>query len=68
MEQLEILMQIQQDVASIRAHNTDVERRIANLELSREKHDSRLRRVELTLLPISAGIGWICLHINNILK
>ena len=56
---LEILMQIQSDVSAIRAHGEDMRRRQNCAEADIQKHDTRLRRLEVILLPISAVIGWI---------
>lgn len=68
MEQIAILMEIKEDVSAIRAHNIDVQRRIQVLETDKNRHDTRIRRVEIALLPISAGIGWIALQITAILN
>ena len=67
MDQLELLVQIQADTASIRAHNIDIQRRITNLEESRERHDSRIRRAEIALLPVYTGIGYIVLKIAELI-
>ena len=68
MDELEILMEIREDVAEIRAYNVDVQRRATELEYAKNCHDTRIRRVEVALLPISAGIGWIALQFTNFLN
>lgn len=67
MDQTDLLIAIHEDVAAIRAHNEDVERRLTRLDSRTDAHDSRLRKVEIAILPISAGIGWIILHLYALL-
>ena len=68
MELNEILMDIRQDIGEIKAYNEDVQRRIKAVEDTLEKRDTRLRRVEFAILPISAAIGWIVINVAQFLK
>lgn len=68
MELNEILMDIRQDIGEIKAYNKDVQRRIKDVEDTLEKRDTRLRRVEFAILPISAAIGWIVINVTQFLK
>lgn len=68
MELNEILMDIRQDIGEIKAYNEDVQRRIKTVEDTLEKRDTRLRRVEFAILPISAAIGWIVINVTQFLK
>lgn len=68
MELNEILMDIRQDIGEIKAYNKDVQRRIKEVEDTLEKRDTRLRRVEFAILPISAAIGWIVINVTQFLK
>ena len=63
MNELEILISIKEDVAAIRAHETDILRRIDDLECSDISHDKRIRKLEIVMLPIYGAIAWIGLHI-----
>lgn len=67
-EQIEILMEIREDIAEIKAYNVDVQRRISLVETTLEKRDTRLRRVEFAILPISAAIGWVAMNITDFLN
>lgn len=66
-DEFELLMEIREDVAAIRAYNESVEKRLVRSEARADSYDSRLRKVEIAILPISAGLGWIIVHLYALL-
>jgi hypothetical protein len=68
MDELELLMSIKSDVSAIRAYNVATDRRLKRHDDDIKAHDTRLRRVEVVFLPISAGIGWIALQLTHFLN
>lgn len=68
MEQSEILMDIRADIGEIKAYHVDMQRRILTAEQTLDKRDSRLRRVEIAILPISAAIGWIAINVPTLFE
>ena len=59
MDQMELLMEIREDVASIKANMNNVCDDVQEVRKVLDTHDTRIKRLELIVLPIVAVVSFL---------